>query len=320
MRESSTRRPAFTLVELLVVIAIIGILIAMLLPAVQQIREAARRVQCANNVKQLSLAKMNFESAHGHFPAGFTNPQMTMWSGFILPYIEQGNLFDNVDVEGPWSAAAGSTPNSDALGVFIPVFHCPSSNHPRKQFDPLVDTDRVPCSYLACSSGLNNRESGELPWAGMDLYDTHPESDGIFFMNSEIRLASISDGMSNTILLGEALADQDLFQEDYSGNMQKVDHWYIGSGELTDYDTAIASGGSMECSECLGSTACPINAIKDPESPMNDKELGYSSNHRPGVNMGYADGHIKFIRDTIDAQVWSAIGSRSNGEADTDVD
>lgn len=321
MDRISDSRRGFTLVELLVVIAIIGILIGMLLPAVQAVREAARRTQCANNVKQLSLAMLNFESAAGHLPSGFTNPGMTMWSGFILPHLEQGNLFDKVDVDGPWSAASGSTPNSDALGVFVDVFRCPSSNLPNAQFDPLVNTERTPSSYLGVASGLLNRESGDFPWAGMDAFEGYPESDGVLFLNSEVRLGWITDGASNTLLVGEALADQELTGNDYSDNVQKVDHWYIGSGELANYQQIIEAGYfSAEVSECLGSSACPINAIKNPEGPINDKELGFGSFHPMGVNMGFSDGHIQFIRESIDPEVWSAIGSKAGGEIVGEID
>ena len=97
-------RFGFTLVELLVVIAIIGILIGMLLPAVQQVREAARRIKCANNVKQQSLAMLNYESAHRQFPPGFSFPSGTLWSGYILPFMDQANIYNRVDLAGPWHA------------------------------------------------------------------------------------------------------------------------------------------------------------------------------------------------------------------------
>lgn len=314
MSFKGTRRGAFTLVELLVVIAIIGILIGMLLPAVQQIREAARRIQCANQLKQQTLAILNYETAHKHMPPGFSHPYMTMWSGFILPHIEQGTLYDSIDIESRWSTLdGGPAENAAALGVYIPLFQCPSSGVARSQYDPLVDAERVPCCYLACASGLNNRESGDRPWVGMPRYEDLPASDGIFYMNSNTRVAEIRDGLSSTILLGESLPDQTLFNNDYSGNPQKVDHWYIGSRELTYYPE-IVGFDSAESSECLGSTACPINSIKIADSPANDKELSFSSRHTQGVNMSFADGHIQFINANIDAVVWSAVGSRANAE------
>ncbi len=153
----------------------------------------------------------------------------------------------------------------------------------------------------------------------MPAFEDLPESDGIFFMNSNTTLAAVTDGLSNTVLLGESLPDQTLFNDDYSGNPQKVDHWYIGSRELNTY-TEIGSFNSAEVSECLGSTACPINSIKVPESPANDKELSFGSEHIQGVNMGLADGSVHFVVETIDLEIWSAVGSIRAGEVNTDLD
>ena len=319
-RYRAVEKRGFTLVELLVVIAIIGILIGLLLPAVQMVREAGRRIQCANQLKQQVLAMLNYEDAHKNLPPGFNSPGMTMWSGFILPQIEMNTLYEKIDINGPWSNFTATSPdNPAALSVHIALFQCPSANIDRVQYDPLVDAERVPCCYLACASGLNNRESGAKPWCGMDEFNGLPASDGIFYQNSETRLAEITDGLSNTVMIGETLPDQTLFNDDYSGNPQKVDHWYIGSGELATY-TEIGAFNSAECSECLGSTACPINSIKDLNSPANDKELSFGSEHPQGTNVGFADGHIRFVNDQIDAATWSALGSRQNGEAITYVD
>lgn len=317
-QKRSKRKNGFTLVELLVVIAIIGILVGMLLPAVQQIREAARRIQCANNVKQQSLAMLNYENAHEHFPSGFGFPSMTMWSAFILPLVEQNNLYDTLDLEGPWSNLNGATlANSTALDADLEVFRCPSANIPLSQFDGLVDTNRTPSCYLACASGLNNRESGDIPWVGMDNDLDVDGSDGVFFLNSRTRFAGIRDGSSTTVLVGESLPNQDLFGEDYSGNIQKVDHWFIGSAELRNY-ASMNSVRSAETSECLASTACPINSLFVPDSPMNDKELSYGSAHIQGVNIGFADGHTQFINENIDLNTWSALGSRNGREVVSD--
>ena len=310
-------RSAFTLVELLVVIAIIGILVGLLLPAVQSVRESARRTQCANQLKQMTLAMLSYETAHRKFAPGFTNPGMTMWSAFIMPYIEQNNLYETIDIEGQWATSLTThPPNIDALGEVIEIFQCPSASIEAAQFDPTMGTDRVYSCYLACASGLLNRESGALPWCGMNAWGGYPESDGIFYFNSETRQKEITDGTSNTLLIGESLPDQDVFEDDYSGNPQKVDHWYLGSAELSDYET-ITSIGSGEMSECLGSSACPINSIKIENAPINDKELSFGSEHPVGANMGFADGHIRFLPDDIDTEVWRALGTRSGGETAT---
>ncbi len=313
----STCRPAsgFTLVELLVVIAIIGILIGMLLPAVQSVREAARRIQCANNIKQQSLAMLNYESAHMHFPSGFTMPNQAMWSAYILPFIEQGNLFNSINFDSNFSAdTVGNEQNRAALSVVLKIFQCPSATGLDVQFDPPAGFDRVPCCYLACASGLLDREAGDLPWAGMDRYQQYPDSDGIFFVNSETRMAMISDGTSSTVLIGESLPDQYILGTDEGGNLQKVDHWYIGSRELGTMEEVL-SRNSSENSECMGSTACPINSLLlGDETNIDQKELSFGSRHTQGVNFGFADGHIQFVSDSIEASVLSSIGTRSNGE------
>lgn len=312
-------RDAFTLVELLVVIAIIGILISMLLPAVQQVREAARRVQCANNVRQQSLAMLSHESAHQAFPPGFSFPGRAMWSAFLLPFIEQGNLHSTLDLDGPWQGPAGaSDANVLAQGTWLDYMRCPSANIPEIEFDPLTDGDRVPSCYLACASGLRAREAGALPWAGLDGDSSNQASDGVFFANSNTRIAAILDGTSTTIVLGESLPDQDLVGEDQSGNVQKVDHWYIGSDELTDFASMVPDV-SGELSECLGSSACLINAIKlGDATPIDEKELAFGSNHNQGINVGFADGHVQFIRESVDAGVFSAIGTRNGSEVVSD--
>lgn len=307
-------RPAFTLVELLVVIAIIGILVALLLPAVQQVREAARRTQCANQLKQQALGMLHYETAHRKFAPGFTHPYNTMWSGFILPYIEQGNLFDSIDVEGYWGASVTTNPdNINALEQVLEIYLCPSASIEPSQYDESMGADRVYGCYLACASGERDREAGDLPWCGMNRYEGYPESDGIFYMNSSTRMAEITDGTSHTALIGEAIPDQFFFDTDFSGNLQKVDHWIIGSLELRDYPTALASG-SNECSECLASTACPPNSLNNEDAPIDHKELCFGSAHPLGVNVSFADGHVTFLVDTVDLEIYSALGTRAGGE------
>ncbi len=316
----SNPRPAFTLIELLVVIAIIGILIALLLPAVQQVREAARRVQCANQLKQLVLGTLNYESAQRKFPPGFTYPYNSMWSAMILPQIEQQNLYNQIDLEGYWTASLTThPPNLEALGVVLEIFQCPSAGVEPFQYDSSMEANRVNSCYLACASGLRDREAGDLPWCGMNKYQEFPASDGVFFLNSKTRTQDITDGTSNTLLLGESVPDQDFLDIDAGGNLQKVDHWIIGSREMSDYPTGIGIG-SNEISECLGSTAVPINALEDPNASIDAKELCFSSKHSGGLNMGYADGHIKFLSSGIAPEIYSSLGTRSGGEVVSRLD
>jgi prepilin-type N-terminal cleavage/methylation domain-containing protein/prepilin-type processing-associated H-X9-DG protein len=310
----ASRRAAFTLVELLVVIAIIAILIALLVPAVQAVRETARRVHCANNVRQFTVAMHLYENANQRFPPGSgianSDSNGSMWSAYVLPYIEQRPLYDTLNIDGPWNDPA--TTNGQALSVKLAIFQCPSSGVDDGQWDYTSLIDRVPSCYLAVSSGLNNRESGDWPWVGMPVYDGHRASDGIFYIGSRTKTTEIGDGLSNTLLIGESIPDQYQIDIDYSGNPQKVDHWYIGSREIHVYD--FNGHNSAEISECMGSTACPINSLDRPDTTINDKELCFGSKHRVGVNMSFADGHVEYIIESIDAGIWSAMGSRNNGE------
>ena len=210
------RKLGFTLVELLVVIAIIGILIGMLLPAVQQVREAARRTQCANNQRQLALACMNYESARMHYPPGLNCPlqnglsgaffesstfsdgtgfpqpphqnKFGSWLVWIMPYIEANNLYDQLDL----SVRELNGPNCDTLqspgAQLLPSFACPSDVEP--QIIEYSGKFFAPNSYF----GVAGRQS---------YFITSATGDGILNYNSSVTFGDISDGSSNTLLLGE---------------------------------------------------------------------------------------------------------------------
>lgn len=316
MMLGTKNRGAFSLVELLVVITIIGILIGLLIPAVQSAREAARRTQCANNIRQLTLAMLNYESAFQRFPPGARLPSEAMWSAYILPYIDQSNLFDSLNLELNFEAdASGNQSNIKALGVVLPFMHCPSADGLEAQIDNLTGVERVPSCYLACSSGLLAREAGGFPWAGMNKFGTYPDSDGIFFINSRTTFNKIRDGSSSTVLIGESLPDQNFWGEDLFGNQQKIDHWYIGTSEFDLMEQFVNKTDSAENSECLGSTACRINAsLLGDEFTIDEKELCFASRHPGGVNIAFADGHVSFIAESIEASIWSALGTRAGNE------
>ncbi len=291
MTRSQSR--GFTLVELLVVIAIIGILVSLILPAVQAAREAARRIQCRNNLKQMGLAFHIYHDSFRVLPSGFVMPNRVMWSGLILPQIEQSPLYDSLDFSAPWNTA----PNSQALTHYLAIFQCPSSDAPERSSVQGV-ADRVPCTYLSCATGLALRESGPGPHAGV------LDADGMLFHNSGIRFADVLDGLSSTVAAGEALFRPDINGPDHTGNIQIVDHWYIGSSGIH----------LNEVSEALGSTAVAINSVLDQNAFVDEQELCFSSRHPGGVQLVFGDGHVSFVTQSIERRLWSAMGTRGYSE------
>jgi prepilin-type N-terminal cleavage/methylation domain-containing protein/prepilin-type processing-associated H-X9-DG protein len=309
---SRRQSAAFTLVELLVVIAIIGILVGLLLPAVQSVRAAARRTQCLNNLKQMGLATTNYESAFMKLPPGYRHYQdpdpwhAMFWSAYILPQLEQKPLYDSLQFDQRFLIP--DTPNYEACRAPLNVFQCPSAFAPESHPDGQGIEGRTPSTYLACASGLNDRESGEQPYVG------NPDlkiSDGLFFENSKTRMSDITDGLSNTVLIGEAIFafDEDGF--DLANSREIVDHWVIGSD---GHGGQFPPDGSTDISEALGSTACPLNAVFDKDERIDVKELGFSSLHSNLVQFTFADGHTRAIESSVGQDVLQAIGTRDRGD------
>src|SRR3954471_23128708 len=192
---SRRRRPAFTLIELLVVIAIIGILIGLLLPAVQKVRESAARTQCSNNLKQLGLACHSYHDVSQAFPPGYmataAAPDTTPgwgWGTLILPHLEQGNVFNQLNLSQPLQTQAG-------VGTVLKVFVCPSDNPPTSSF-PLTDAGGA----TVCLAG----PSSYAATVGDDASEVDAVTgNGIFYRNSRVRVTDITDGASTTTMLGD---------------------------------------------------------------------------------------------------------------------
>ncbi|MDA7906801.1 DUF1559 domain-containing protein [bacterium] len=272
-----SRRSAFTLVELLVVVAIIGILIGMLLPAVQQVREAARRVSCSNNIAQLGIALHNYEFGHEHLPPGVINPtgpilsqpigQHVSFLVELLPYIEQTGIANRFDKSlGTYAPA-----NAPACEQSISLYLCPS-NYYSRSFDGTVGLT----SYAGCHN------STEAP---IDI-----DNDGLLFLNSEIRYSDIHDGSSNTILIGEFLSDE-----------SSVLGWASGTRASLRNTSPIV-------------TVAPGAGIAATATATNLKEVGgFSSRHPSITNFCFADGRVSSISDNIDTIVFQNLGNRSDG-------
>ena len=287
--QSVLSRRAFTLVELLVVIAIIAMLVTLLLPAVQSAREAARRSQCSNNLKQTGLAILNYESANDHLPRGANLGEGSMWSAFILSFMEDESLWDLMTI-GEGARIGGGSGKQNAGGNYqwahpgpyepptirnnitfrnvvacetlISTFRCPSAALPEFQHDVSSGNwhvmKRVPGSYLGCASGLLVDQN--LPAATRGLLKT----DGVFFGIDKddpvtgISLKKISDGTSKTLMVGEALHDSVAQTE--IGTRKEIapgdhkDHWYIGGDDPDIYN---------DVSEGLGSTGVGLFEMRN---------------------------------------------------------
>ena len=297
-------RLGFTLIEILVVIAIIALLVGLLLPAVQAAREASRRLQCSNNLHQMGIALHAYHDTHRRLPAGVVFPNRVMWTGQLLPQLEQAALYSTLNFSEPFDD--GNKPNGRACTCYLNVYRCPSSNSPEHVAVQGV-AGRVPGNYLAVASGTATRDIGQVK----ELIG-RPNQDGCMFINSSTRMASIFDGCSQSLAIGECLFPTDVSGPDMTGNIQIVDHWYIGTSDMGGDEPWICEG-----SEALGSTGVAMNNLRDSSIVIDEKEVAFTSNHSGGTQFVFADGHVSLLINSIDRAVYSALGTRAGNEVVT---
>ncbi len=341
---------AFTLVELLVVIAIIGVLVALLLPAVQAAREASRRSQCQNNLRQLALGALNYESAKKAFPfgrrqglkpgapPGSANPDdyFKQWGhlSWILPHMEGGNAYNQIDYDL-------ETSNSPARLISFSFLLCPSDPEDRMKNDVCSNSgvwlDAGRTNYFGNGGSLPGETPDGQPAPALE------NNNGIFVTNIAIEIRQVIDGTSHTGLYSERVkGDGDRQTVETSsdwlripGSGQTADQIYtacsglnpVGSvGNLQypcggrnwvhgDYGTSrythVMPPNSKSCSQSSGTmTAIPVNEEGGATTA--------SSQHSGGVNAVWADGSTHFVRDDVDRLVWSARGSRDGDETVSD--
>jgi prepilin-type N-terminal cleavage/methylation domain-containing protein len=297
-RRFPRRARGFTLVELLVVIAIIGVLVALLLPAVQAAREAARRSSCSNNLKQIGIALHNYHDSHQTFPFGWSNRGQG-WSACILPQIEQGPLYDTLE----WAEANNwdidNTPNERAAGTPIKTYRCPSASIPR-HVDNQGIPQRVPATYRGVASSTTDSDDPSTSANGRHL--ERSDLEGIFFGDSKIGFKDITDGASNTFMIGEC------WWETFSQDGNQMDFWYIGSPQIDPWPNA------TEFSEFVGSTGVPMNARTIAATSGYVKELSFASFHPGGAMFTMGDASVRFIPYTINAATYQGLGSRDGKE------
>ncbi len=305
--------PGFTLIELMVVIAIISLLVGLLLPVVQQAREAARRTQCRNNLKNIGLALHNYHDTHGAFPFGFDERE-SLWSAMILPQLDLSSMYNTLVFQesgpGQWNQ---NSANEFAACTLIPVYPCPSMAVP-EHIDDVASGDvmegRVPVSYRACSgsNGWSDAAATIPPDAppGSLALDSI-ELNGMFFGSSHVNLRDVTDGSSTTILVGESYTDP-FFVKDG----QAMDYWQLGAPET---GTWIPGGtGGSEFSEGLGSAGPRMNSRFDQLAPGAVMEVSFGSYHEGGAMFGFADGSVRFLSENIDLEGYRALGTRAGQE------
>ncbi len=331
----------FTLVELLVVIAIIGVLIALLLPAVQAAREAARRMSCTNNLKQLGLALHNYHGSYNVFPAQVIG---TNWNfsplASLLPYVEQTSLQKLIDFSQPlffttssWGGVLNPV-QAPAAGTRVPLLRCPSDGQ-NDIFTGFSEEGGYPfagTNYVVCTgSGVNKN------------YDTRAATDGMFWQNSQTGFRDMTDGSSNTAVLSETLLglgidttgpqpqDRKRQMARYGGGGMGPPGtgWTGPPGDNPDLCAAAAAvsywDGRRGMSWIWGKEhVVTFNTYATPNFlcallPADVHRNGYGwfaarSLHPGGVNLGLGDGSVRFVSDTVNLPVWRALGTRAGGE------
>ena len=308
------RRAGFTLVELLVVIAIIGILIALLLPAVQAAREAARRLQCSNHMKQVGLAVLNYESANGNLPPGGM-PTASGAHGFswwlpIMKYLED-KVYDQLDKDGSLSGSSvgwvgSNTYNGDILrDRFFPFMYCPSSS-----LEPIAGNGVMSPTYAGINGATDHSTArdrhGNASWGRVS-------EGGMLIMYKTVSIRDVSDGLSNTMLIGE----QSDWCIDGDGNRvdctSDCDHGFL----IGPSGTALGVGTSW--GSRIFTTTCVLHRIN--ERSMN--ALGVSGNcgpnrpilspHPGGAQILFGDGSVRFVEEETEVQILYDLANRDDG-------
>jgi len=298
VRRKSGRR-AFTLVELLVVIAIIGILVALLLPAIQAAREAARRAQCMNNLKQLGLGLHNYHDTLRGFPPGMTyysntrlNDKFT-WPVYLFPFIEHAAVHDMVNFNGDFGNGVATDPNCPVMRMILPVFQCPSDG--KSEYGSVCRTRN---SYVA-NAGIGYLKAEYPP----------TQKKGVFLQNTSLQMSDFNDGTANTVGISEIIKVQ--ASNDYRGT------WSYCEGCLYQHDRTPNTmvPDEMRIGLCT-SPQEPVAPCIGTFTAWNTRTnlLSARSRHPGGVQALLMDGAVRFISSAIATDTWQALGTPAGFE------
>lgn len=344
-RPSSARLRGFTLIELLVVIAIIAVLISLLLPAIQQAREAARRSQCRNNLKQFGLALANYEDALGSLPIGrvtanpngpiFSGTQDTPWLCLLLPFVDKGSLGDQFNFSiGAVGTVTGAAPyavtginaNHTVMTTTVGLFQCPSDLDRPFQINPAYLPPTAGLRFSRCNYAAN---WGNTNW-GQTTSNLTGALDGIVavkpgaFGHTAVRSRQVIDGLSKTAFLSEVIKGglNDLRGFGWSplpgGGMYMSRYTPNGSADFfTGTGGATGPGDNMPNAPGLFCTHEP--PLVPCYSGNDDRRsfAGARSRHGGGVHVVLGDGGVTFVTDSVDHKLWVALHTIANGECDT---
>jgi prepilin-type N-terminal cleavage/methylation domain-containing protein/prepilin-type processing-associated H-X9-DG protein len=340
---------AFTLVELLVVIAIIGVLVSLLLPAVQQARESARRMSCSNRLKQIGLALLNYEAANKVFPPAYltanpaasgsafgvsfgdeyrNGPSGFAWGALLLPFVEQQGLYDRFDMSSPCWAPVNAAPAQSKVSVFL----CPSANGGNSGFnvqrtgaDVRHGVDFSPQIRFAHSHYVTNAGVHQ-PWGRATAYcfdyevpepipannNLPARIDGPFYRNSRTRVASVSDGLSNTVFVGE-----------HSSILSNKTWVGVVPGAVTpprlDLRPWPSENNGAGCLVSIHSGPDthdhPQVIIHAPNNPFGHTDEMWGEHTGPGCNVLMGDGSVRFVSAFVNPWTWVALSTRDEGDS-----
>ncbi|MBL9164309.1 MAG: DUF1559 domain-containing protein [Planctomycetaceae bacterium] len=300
-------RSGFTLVELLVVVAIIGVLAALLLPAVQAARESARMASCRNNLKQIGLALHAYHAEHGSFPAGArmharSGRKSIGWHVLLLPHLDQRPLYTEIAPDGDGGA------RFHAEGTVAPTYLCPTAEPPSGS-----SADLESANYVGVAGAGQTRHEWPLEEVACGIVAT----DGVLHLHGEVSSADIADGTSHTLAVGE----RSIYKTEEPWSLGAV--WFKSGGSQAPTSACVAAAKHV---------VWPVNAmesgrvhyVRDSDSPVElrkvlGNELAFGSRHPGGAHFAYADGSVHFLHEALDLVVYRQLATRGGEETNSET-